>query len=130
MHTNSQTQETSKMSEPGVKHDNGKPMFRLLPRTAWLSVVQVLTFGARKYSPDNWNKVPDLENRYSDAALRHIHAFLAGHWEDQESGLPHLAHAICSLLFILEFRLQEGNMDNQDAGHSCKYCKGTRDSTT
>lgn len=89
----------------GVKHDEHKPRPELLPPRALLSVSEVLAYGARKYAPDNWRKVPDAHTRYVGAALRHVLAHLTGERLDPESGKPHLAHAVCSLLFALEFDL-------------------------
>ena len=68
-------------------------------------VGKVLTFGAEKYDPHNWRKVDDLQNRYSSAALRHIFAHIDGEDADEETGLSHLAHAICCLMFKLEDEL-------------------------
>lgn len=69
-------------------------------------VAKVLTFGARKYAPDNWRKLDNLRARYIGAALRHITEELKepAH-KDAESGLDGLAHAICCLMFVLEDRL-------------------------
>ena len=83
----------------GLKNDYGKPMWGLLPWLEMAGVVNVLTFGAKKYKPHNWQKVKDGERRYFDAALRHISAIGMGETNDQESGCNHYAHAICSLLF-------------------------------
>lgn len=86
----------------GKKYDQGKPQWNLLPWLAVEEVVKVLTFGAKKYAPDNWRRVADARNRYSAAALRHISAFMRGEEQDPETGLHHLAHATCCLLFLLE----------------------------
>jgi hypothetical protein len=86
----------------GVKHDAEKPRWDLLPLGAVSAVVDVLTYGARKYAPDNWRLVPDTRARYFAAAMRHVVAWKRGERLDAESGLPHLAHAACCLLFILE----------------------------
>lgn len=85
----------------GVKYDGGKPRMGLLPQKALIEVAKVLTFGAKKYAPDNWRKVPELRQRYYDAALRHLADFKYEE-NDKESGLSHLAHAMCCLSFILE----------------------------
>ena len=87
---------------PGCKADQGKPGWHLLPWLAAELVVKVLDYGAKKYAPDNWRKVTDAETRYWDAALRHLTAWARGEKLDPESGLPHLAHAACSILFLLE----------------------------
>ena len=86
----------------GVKHDTGKPEWVYLPWAALEQVVRVQDYGSAKYSRDNWRRVENLENRYMSAALRHISAHAQGQQLDPESGLPHLAHAITSLLFVLE----------------------------
>jgi len=89
----------------GVKYDSGKPLFSLIPPHALEEVAKVLTKGAEKYAPDNWKKVPHLMERYEDAAGRHLNSFSKGDYVDDETGLEHLAHAACCLLFMLETRL-------------------------
>ena len=69
-------------------------------------VLAVLEFGAQKYAPGNWLKVSEPHERYTNAALRHLVARIEGEVRDPESGLPHLAHAVCSLLFALHFEAQ------------------------
>lgn len=86
----------------GVKYDGDKPRMGLVPPKAILEVAKVLTYGAQKYSAENWRKVPEAHQRYLDAALRHINQYHQGQIIDNETGINHLAHAICSLLFIVE----------------------------
>ncbi len=86
-----------------IKHDAEKWRFSLIPIAPLKSVISVLEFGARKYAPGNWKTVPDARTRYFNAAMRHITAWWSGERNDTESGLPHLAHAICCLLFLLWF---------------------------
>ena len=52
---------------------------------------------------NNWVNVPDAKTRYYDAAMRHLDAWHRGEVNDEESGLPHLAHAACCLLFVMWF---------------------------
>ena len=84
-----------------VKADGEKPRLNLLPPRAVTAVGRVLTFGAKKYAPDNWRKVDDL-GRYTAAALRHVFAYVGGERCDPESGEHHLAHAACCLLFVVD----------------------------
>lgn len=86
----------------GSKFDSGKPQYSLIPPNALEDVVKVLTFGAQKYSRDNWKSVPDANNRYFDAAMRHLWAYKKGDPLDEETGCKHLSHAICCLLFMSE----------------------------
>lgn len=93
----------------GMKFDLGKPLPRLLPVGPLMAIVDVLTYGATKYAPDNWKHVDDARDRYADALLRHVLAWLGGESHDAESGLRHLAHAGCCILFLLHFELSHGN---------------------
>ena len=93
----------------GVKYDNGKPQWSLLPFRALTQVVEVLTYGAKKYAPDNWKKVPDARRRYIDAGFRHFTAYASGETHDPETGKHHLAHAICCMLYLVAFDLGEHN---------------------
>ena len=89
---------------PGSKHDSGKPLMGAIPPNALSAVAKVLTFGAEKYGRDNWRQVENAETRYLDAALRHLNAYQRGEAVDPESGESHLAHAVCSLMFMLEMQ--------------------------
>lgn len=93
----------------GVKYDNGKPQWSLLPFKALTQVVEVLTYGAKKYAPDNWKKVPDARRRYIDAGFRHFTTYASGETHDPETGKHHLAHAICCMLYLVAFDLGEHN---------------------
>lgn len=95
---------TANQAQPdmqGHKTDAGKLRLSLLPWRAVGQIVQVLEFGAAKYEPNNWKHVPNARQRYFDAAMRHLLAWWDGERLDTESGLPHLAHAGCCILFLL-----------------------------
>ncbi len=82
-----------------VKFDADKPPMDLLPPEALAGVAQVLDFGRHKYAADNWRKGFDWR-RLAGACLRHVFAWLGGEDKDQESGLSHIDHAICCLMFL------------------------------
>jgi hypothetical protein len=86
----------------GRKFDGGKLQYGLLPPLALKATVEILTFGAEKYEPDNWKNVPDSKRRYFDAMQRHLWAWKEGEQDDPETGKNHLAHAMCCLMFLYE----------------------------
>ncbi|MFO0448763.1 MAG: dATP/dGTP diphosphohydrolase domain-containing protein [Pseudomonadota bacterium] len=92
----------------GRKFDAGKLDYTLVPWDGLEEVVKVLEFGARKYARDNWKHVEGGEQRYQAAAFRHLIAYNQGETVDQETGLSHLAHAGCCLLFLLSLEKQNG----------------------
>ena len=83
------------------KKDHGKAMWDLLPLDSVRQIVEVLTFGAKKYAPEQWKNVPHARGRYFSAMMRHIESWYSGEKIDKESGLHHLAHAGCCLLFLI-----------------------------
>lgn len=86
-----------------VKHDAGKPRYDLLSALAVEGQAKVLGFGVAKYAAHNWRK--GLEwSRLIRSALGHILAFMRGEDLDPESGLPHLDHAQCCLMFLSEYQ--------------------------
>lgn len=94
-----------KSSAAGVKYDGHKERWDLLPFQVVGEVVKVLTVGAVKYAPDNWKYVPEGPRRYFAACIRHMTAWQSGEKMDKETGLSHLAHAICCLVFMLWWEL-------------------------
>jgi hypothetical protein len=94
--------------QKGIKFDTDKPRMELLPLDTLEEVAKVLTFGAKKYKPDNWKIVPEAEDRYTGALLRHLTAWRNGEEKDSETGLSHLAHLACNAIFLLWFNLHRG----------------------
>lgn len=70
----------------GRKFDLGKLRFDLIPSQIEEALAVVLTYGADKYSPDNWKDVDDFENRYYGALRRHLSAWRQG--EDYDLDEP------------------------------------------
>lgn len=90
----------------GTKHDENKPRYDLLPPHALAEVVKVLTHGADKYGEYNWAKGIKFSRLYA-ATQRHLQAWQSLEDNDPETGINHLAHAMCSLLFLLTFQQQD-----------------------
>lgn len=86
----------------GKKFDQEKTQYHLMPLNALELINRVLMHGANKYGANNWQQVEGWEYRYYNAALRHLLQWQAGEKVDAESGISHLAHAICSLMFLIE----------------------------
>ncbi len=84
----------------GIKHDAGKRRWSLVPYGVMNDVIDVLEYGSKKYSDNNWQRVDDSRTRYYDAAMRHLHTWWEGEVEDPETSKSHLAHAICCLMFL------------------------------
>jgi hypothetical protein len=121
--------------EKGLRYNEGKPQWSLMHWKSIEPMIQVLMYGAHKYSVfendkgeiilgkdvsvedskklklissgrDNWKKgFPESE--LWDSFLRHTAAILDGEELDKESGLPHIGHQFCNLLFISYKQLKD-----------------------
>lgn len=112
------------------KDDAQKPRYDLIPPHAELELAHVLTMGAEKYGANNWHQGgPESKTRYIAAAQRHIAAYRRGETHDPESGRHHLAHAVASLMFVLEFECEDagwiGDAVEDDTQHPVwHFCVG------
>jgi len=88
-----------KPTDSGMKFDDDKLRWDLLPFDAIEEIVKIMTFGAKKYAPNNWQKVD--ADRYIAALMRHLVAHLKGEKLDQESGILHLSHIACNIIFLI-----------------------------
>lgn len=96
----------------GVKFDEGKPRFDLLPPDALNEVARVFTMGAAKYADRNWEKGMDWGRVYA-ATHRHMGAFWGGEQFDAESGLLHTAHATFGTLVLTAYQMRDIGIDSR-----------------
>lgn len=86
-----------------LKFDGTKVRPTLFPKKAKYAALAVLEYGAQKYAPNNWMKAtaPEDLQRYRDALERHWDEYIEDNTSvDPESGLPHLHHALCNMVFL------------------------------
>lgn len=83
----------------GLKKDNGKSRLDLIDPEWIEGTGHVLRFGAQKYSAHNW-RGGIAYSRLLGAAYRHLGAINRGEDIDPESGLPHIHHVSCCIMFL------------------------------
>lgn len=86
----------------GIKFDDGKAALDLIDPHFELEFAQVLTFGAMKYSRDNWKGGMAIGKALA-GIRRHLNAIARGEYLDPETGLQHTAHAACGIQFLHYF---------------------------
>lgn len=99
------TDAKERKTSEGRKDDGGKDPWDLLPWDAVRCIVRVFDFGARKYAPRNWEKGMAWSRCYS-ALMRHMTAWWEGERQDPETGMSHLWHAGCCILFLIAYELR------------------------
>lgn len=100
------------MKPEAMKFDQDKLPLNLLSTEAMNQTAAVLKFGAQKYAEHNW-RGGFKWSRPLAAAMRHLTAFNDGEDKDPESGLSHLAHAACCIMFLLEFEKTHPELDDR-----------------
>lgn len=100
------------MSKEGRKDDTEKAPLDLLSPIAMEEVAKVMGFGAKKYARHNW-RAGIAWSRIIAAALRHIMAFNRGEDKDPETGISHIAHASCCLMFLLTYEKERREFDDR-----------------
>lgn len=93
--------------DQSIKADAGKPRLSLIVPESVLAQGYIRSYGAEKYgTAESWRRVEP--ERYRDAALRHLMAYLKDPKSvDEESGLRHLWHAECNLAFLIALEWEE-----------------------
>jgi hypothetical protein len=102
------------MSEVGRKDSQGlkKAPWHLLPYDALGGIVNVLWYGASKYSQRNW----ELGMAYSDVfggVMRHLTDWWNRIDKDPETGYSHLWHAGAGILFLITYELRGIGKDDR-----------------
>lgn len=115
------TMSQNSSSNGGRKDDSGKdPLYEVLQ---WvdhmyiLDMMKVLKFGAKKYNEKGQWKLGIDRTRLANAIVRHLDKYMSGDKFDEESGLSHLAHAACSLMFMHYYDRQEA-----EPLYKCSQC--------
>lgn len=94
--------ETKRELTQALRFNENKVRYDLLPPYAIHQLACVMTKGAEKYAPINWEK--GMEWSKCLASLkRHIAKFEMGIDNDEETGLLHLAHAMTNCAFLIEY---------------------------
>ena len=100
-------------STTSKKFDEDKLPWHLMPMEPLEEITKVLAFGAKKYGDRNWENPGLSWHRLYRAAFNHLKEWWLGRETDPETGLSHLAHAACNILFLLEYSRTHRELDDR-----------------
>jgi|SRR6266850_363289 len=101
-----------KTATTGLKYDEHKLRFDLLPIRALFEVVKVYTLGAIKYADRNWEKGISWCRMFA-ALQRHAWAWFLGQETDPKDGQKHMASVVWIGLGLLEFDFTHKELDDR-----------------
>jgi hypothetical protein len=96
---------------PGIKFDEGKPRFDLIPPEFLLELAKLYTVGAEKYTPRNWEKGMAW-SRPLAALYRHLNKWQMGESVDPETGINHLVSAIWNAIALYTYETRHIGEDD------------------
>ena len=95
-----------------IKDDGGKTPYDLLAPELLHGTAKILQFGAAKYEAYNWAKGMKW-SRVFGALMRHMWAWWWGENKDKETGMSHLWHASCCLMFLIAYEERGTGTDDR-----------------
>lgn len=100
------------LTKMGVKFDEGKARYDLIPPEGPRGVAAVLEYGARKYAARNWEQGMEWSRPFAA-----IHRHLASWWEgedcDPDTGYSHLWHVATNVFFLIAFEARGKGTDDR-----------------
>lgn len=93
---------STKLSNPKEIVGSGKLPLHLWPTTATAMGCIALLDGMGKYGRTNYRVHGVRASVYVDACKRHLDAWMEGEEVAEDSGVPHLAHALACLAIIVD----------------------------
>lgn len=89
----------------GLRFNEGKRDYTLIPDDALAYLADLFTLGARKYAPRNWERGMKYTN-VMKSLDRHWAAFKSGEDRDPESTLYHMVHVVWNAMALLTYQLR------------------------
>lgn len=96
----------------GLRYNEGKRRFDLIPPDAMAALADLFTIGAQKYAERNWER--GMAYSKVIASLdRHWNDFKAGIDRDPETGCLHITHVVWNAMALLTFKLRGIGIDDR-----------------
>lgn len=109
-----------------ARFDKGKPQLELISPVAMIGLASILTFGAKKYAPNNWRKGMAW-SRCLGSLKRHLAEFEMGNDYDYDpncegcktntclnhTGLLHIDQVLCNAMFLSEYARTHKELDDR-----------------
>lgn len=101
-------------AKEGVRFDQDKLRYDLLPADGLEALVDVYTKGAKKYADRNW-ELGMAWHRVLGSLMRHTWKFWRGESHDPETGCHHMAMAAWNALALCVYDLRKVGEDDRPA---------------
>jgi hypothetical protein len=97
-----------------VKFDAGKAPHHLIAPEMQTALASVLAYGQQKYGARNWEQSGGMAwSRCFSACLRHLWSWWSKSGPDDETGMSHLWHAACCIMFLIAYEARQIGEDDR-----------------
>tara|TARA_B110000495_G_C22794178_1_gene464095 strand:- start:277 stop:600 length:324 start_codon:yes stop_codon:yes gene_type:complete len=100
------------LKKEGTKFDQDKLPYELLAPELLEATATILKFGANKYEARNWEKGMKWSRPFG-ALMRHMWAWWRKEDKDTETGMSHLWHAACCIMFLIAYEERQIGKDDR-----------------
>lgn len=104
--------ESSILHTEGVKYDEDKLRYDLIPPEVLEALAYIFTIGAKKYAERNCELGMDWGRIYS-ACWRHLNSWWSGDVIDDESKKSHLWHALWNIAMLVTYESRNIGTDTR-----------------
>jgi len=114
------------------RYNEGKPKLEYILNypTVLEAFARVMELGAAKYGDNNWKLGNSPDEQYLNSAMRHIIAFKKGEIYDDDSGCPHIAHAIWNLCTLMQLNYPKEILNDEQFHKQCRKWEADERSTS
>lgn len=107
-------------SKQALRYNQGKVNWSLVDFKSLEPMVDVLAYGTKKYSRDNW-RLGMPATQIIESMLRHTFALLKGERLDNESLCKHVGHIQCNAMFLAYILEEKPEFDDLPKNYSIVY---------
>lgn len=100
---NKAIERSRELAKGGARFDAGKSRVDLIPATVLLMLGDIYEMGARKYDASNWRKGMKWSKVYGPLLRHLLRAWGDPASLDEESGKPHIMHAVWNAVALAYF---------------------------
>lgn len=97
----------------GLRFNEGKLPYHLIPEDALEQVAAILGEGAKKYAARNWQRGLMWDEGCAASLQRHLAKWKMGEDVDPDDGMLHIAKVMVNAMFLTHFYLQGTGQDDR-----------------
>ncbi len=97
----------------GLRYDDNKPRYDLIPPEAMDELALLYTIGAKKYAERNWERGMNWGKVFG-SLMRHAWKWMRGQEYDEETGVHHMIHVAWNAIALYIYYVRKIGLDDRN----------------